>query len=81
MIFWSATKYAIIHRYEGQASGISDLACSSNSHYTCFASNDRTLQIWDARALYDCLNVLRGHTNFVLYINFNPPSNLIVSGS
>ncbi|KAL0696107.1 hypothetical protein Bca4012_063287 [Brassica carinata] len=29
----------------------------------------------------ECLKVLRGHSNFVFCVNFNPPSSLIVSGS
>ncbi len=28
-----------------------------------------------------CLKTLRGHTNFVFCCNFNPQSNLVVSGS
>ena len=28
-----------------------------------------------------CLKTLRGHTNYVFCCNFNPQSNLVVSGS
>lgn len=32
---------------------------------------------WQGR----CVNRLKGHTNFVCCVNFNPQSNLLVSGS
>lgn len=71
-----------MHRFVGHLEGISDLAWSSDSHYICSASDDRTLRIWDARAApYECLKILRGHSDFVFCVNFNPQSNLIVSGS
>ncbi|KAI8536506.1 hypothetical protein RHMOL_Rhmol10G0262400 [Rhododendron molle] len=37
-------------------------------------------RIWDARSK-DCVRTLKGHTDFVFYVNFNPQSDLIVSGS
>lgn len=81
VIIWSASTFSLVHRHVGHSEGISDLAWSSDSHYICSASDDRTLRIWDARTPFECLKILRGHTDYVFCVNFNPQSNLIVSGS
>ena len=60
--------------------GISDVSWSSDSHVLCSASDDKTLKIWDV-ATGKCLKTLKGHSNYVFCCNFNPQSNLIVSGS
>ncbi|CAI5536293.1 unnamed protein product [Closterium sp. Naga37s-1] len=77
--------------------GISDIAWSSDSRYICSASDDHTLRIWDvtggqaassgdansgaAPTTRPCVQILKGHTNYVFCCNFNPQSNLIVSGA
>ncbi|XP_073104402.1 COMPASS-like H3K4 histone methylase component WDR5B [Elaeis guineensis] len=42
----------------------------------------RLIHIWDVRSpTGECIKVLHGHSFFIFYVNFNPQSNLIVSGS
>lgn len=38
------------------------------------------LQVWELSS-GKCLKTLKGHSNYVFCCNFNPQSNLIVSGS
>ncbi|KAL2613117.1 hypothetical protein R1flu_024809 [Riccia fluitans] len=59
--------------------GISNFAWSSDSRYICTASDDQTLRIWDVNT-GDSVKTLKGRTNFVFCVNFNPKSNFIVSG-
>ena len=44
------------------------------------ASDDKTLKVWELSS-GKCLKTLKGHGNYVFCCNFNPQSNLIVSGS
>lgn len=60
--------------------GISDVAWSTDSKYLVSASDDKSLKIWDFQT-GKSLKTLKGHTNYVFCCNFNPQSNLIVSGS
>ncbi|VEL40329.1 unnamed protein product [Protopolystoma xenopodis] len=60
--------------------GISDVAWSSDSRFICSASDDKTLKLWDF-VTGKPLKTLKGHSNYVFCCNFNPQSNLIVSGS
>ena len=60
--------------------GISDVAWSADSKFLVSASDDKTLKIWEFQT-GRCLKTLKGHTNYVFCCNFNPQSNLIVSGS
>lgn len=39
-----------------------------------------SLQVWELSS-GKCLKTLKGHSNYVFCCNFNPQSNLIVSGS
>ncbi|XP_051980310.1 protein will die slowly-like [Xyrauchen texanus] len=39
---------------------------------------DKTLKIWEMRV--KCLKTLKGYRNYVFCCNFNPQSNLVVSG-
>ncbi|KAK4766097.1 hypothetical protein SAY87_007739 [Trapa incisa] len=80
LIIWSSASLSLLHRLIGHSEGINDLAWSE-SHYICSASDDYTLRIWSARPPFDCLKTLKGHTDVVFCVNFNPQSNLIVSGS
>lgn len=60
--------------------GISDVCWSYDSRFLCSASDDKTLKLWDLVS-GKCLKTLKGHSNYVFCCNFNPQSNLIVSGS
>ena len=64
----------------GHEYGISDIAWSSDSKYICSASDDKTIRIWDI-SLLEAVKILKGHTNYVFCVNFNPQSTLIASGS
>ncbi|BAT95595.1 COMPASS-like H3K4 histone methylase component WDR5B [Vigna umbellata] len=82
LIIWSSATLSLLHRLVGHSEGISDLAWSSDSdsHYICSASDDCTIRIWDATG-GDCVKILRGHSDAVFCVNFNPQSSYIVSGS
>jgi len=64
---------------EGHTQGISDISWSSDSRYICSASDDKTIKIWDM-STGEMLKTLKGHTNYVFCVHFNPQSNLVVSG-
>ncbi|XP_050374768.1 COMPASS-like H3K4 histone methylase component WDR5A [Argentina anserina] len=68
--------------FEGHDQGVSvsDLAFSADSRLLVSASDDKTLRLWDLDSGRR-LQTLRGHTNYVFCVNFNPQANMIVSGS
>ncbi|XP_051141887.1 COMPASS-like H3K4 histone methylase component WDR5B [Andrographis paniculata] len=82
LIVYSSETLEQIYQLVGHSQGVCDLAWSSDSisTYICSASDDRTVRIWNART-GDCVKTLKGHTDFVFCVNFNPQSNLIASGS
>jgi len=57
----------------GHTEGISDIAWASDSRYICSGSDDKSIKIWDVLAPgRPCVRTLKGHTNFVFCVNFNP---------
>ncbi|KAF8912836.1 WD40-repeat-containing domain protein [Gymnopilus junonius] len=66
---WDALTGQIIHTFEGHSEGISDIAWA----------NDKTIKIWSMEDRSE-VKALLGHTNFVFCVNYNPNSNLLVSG-
>ena len=47
------------------------------SNFLCYFELDMRLYQFQGR----CMKTLKGHSNYVFCCNFNPQSNLIVSGS
>ena len=66
----------------GHSRGINDVCWSNGTTdpYCATASDDKTLRIFDVQTS-DSLVEFRGHDNFVFCCQFNPPSNLLASGS
>lgn len=65
----------------GHARGINHLDWSPRTgEYVATASDDKTCRIWDVSTA-EALVELKGHSNFVFSVKFNPQSNLLVSGS
>lgn len=93
---WDALTGQIIHTFEGHSEGISDIAWASDGEYLASASDDKTIKIWSMEDVSEHDNyselsmtqsmkrsevkTLIGHTNFVFCVNYNPNSNLLVSG-
>ena len=60
--------------------GIAILSLCYHVSFSASASDDKTLKIWEL-ASGKCTKTLKGHSNYVFCCNFNPQSNLVVSGS
>ncbi|KAF8761063.1 WD domain, G-beta repeat [Rhizoctonia solani] len=76
---WSSYNGNLIRTLEGHQEGLSDVAWSGDSRYVASASDDKTVRIFTLETRHpECF---RGHTNYVFCVNYNPSSNLIVSGS
>lgn len=96
MKLWDAYTGEIVRTFEGHQEGVSDIAWSNEGDYLASASDDKTIIIWSLELVclvyfhssctfaYNNKGVaartLIGHTNFVFCLNFNPNSNLLVSG-
>ncbi|GAA49066.1 COMPASS component SWD3 [Clonorchis sinensis] len=77
---WNAYDGNFEKSISGHKLGISDVSWSYDSRFLCSSSDDKTLKLWDL-GTGKCLKTLKGHSNYVFCCNFNPQSNLIVSGS
>ena len=65
----------------GHSRGINVVSWSNGADpFVATATDDKTLRLWDAQTA-DALVEFRGHDNFVFCCQFNPASNLLVSGS
>ena len=45
----------------------------------CTCSDDKTIRVWDIRNLSTCMHILKGHTNWVKNIEYDPQSGNIFS--
>lgn len=79
IIIWGAYGGKCKKTLYGHNLEISHVALSSDSSHLVSASDDKTLMLWDVRS-GKWLKTLKGHSGFV-FCNFNPPYNLVVSGS
>lgn len=79
IIIWGACDGKCKKTLYGHNLEISDVAWSSDSSRLVSASDDKTLKLWDVRS-GKWLKTLKGHSD-VVFCNFNPLSNLVVSGS
>ena len=92
---WDGITGQILHTLQGHTEGISDIAWASNGEYLASASDDKSIKIWSVEEVSrlcprtwpkndfvqrDEVKTLNGHTNFVFCVNYNPNSNLLVSG-
>ena len=74
---------------------MNDIAWSGDGEFLASASDDKTVVLWSMEQVRvplfaplwfnspcqgDVAKTLLGHTNFVFCVNFNPRSNLLVSG-
>ena len=80
IIIWGGRDGKHERTVTGHKLGISDVAWSSDSKFIASASDDKSLKLWDVQT-GKAIRTLKGHTNYVFCCNFNPQSNLIVSGS
>lgn len=92
---WSAYNGQIVRTLEGHTAGLSDIAWSTDSVFLASASDDTTIRIWNIDLVYvpyyaecsvaECtkgtsIKILKGHSAYVFCLNYNPASNLLVSG-
>jgi len=92
---WDGITGQILNTLQGHTEGISDIAWASDGEYLASASDDKTIKIWSMEEVCHLhyrifpkndlvqrseVKTLNGHTNFVFCVNYNPNSNLLVSG-
>ena len=66
---------------EGHETGtISMITISPNGKLIATASSDNTVRIWDALTLQTIFE-LKGHSQYVYYVNFSPSGNLLCSSA
>ena len=73
----SGTVQAIAHRHKHQ---INAIAFSPDGSQFATASSDRTIRIWDAKALKE-IGVLRGNQSRVESLSWSPDGQRIIGGS
>jgi len=85
-----------LRTFEGHTEGVNDVSWSSDGDFLASASDDKSIILWSLETVELLLHLyysfsnhstknspvktLLGHTNFVFCVNFNPRSNLLVTG-
>ena len=92
---WSPETGEFLRNLIGHTQGLSDIAWSFDSVYLASASDDTTIRIWNVENVRPPTffvvefltrmkglthKLLKGHTKWVFCLNYNPASNLLVSG-
>ena len=75
---WSARTSKFDKSLVGHDGGVSDVAWSADSRLLATASDDKLVKLWEA-ASGRCLITMRGHTNYVFCVKFNPQVSVFFS--
>lgn len=81
IIIWDFKTRKQMGSLKGHTSSVESVSYSHDGKYLVSASCDKTIRIWDVKAMKQIGNPLKGHTDYVFSSKFSPYGYDIVSAS